>query len=165
MVNAEIWTHNGRVAGVIHVTDQLTGHIIEDPNRLHVINNLLYNVLRDNKNFGTPKVTFSSYGYTHNWRRLHQMMFADRDFERHDQSITNDASSSTYVSVLDCNDRDYTVVTVRSNDQPNLLFDTLCSLTDMQYVVFHGTIITGRTEAYQVIITRQKKKGLRIHYN
>ncbi|KAF3437555.1 hypothetical protein FNV43_RR20310 [Rhamnella rubrinervis] len=33
--------------------------------------------------------------------------------------------------------------------RPKLLFDTLCCLTDMQYSVFHGTVITGRREAYQ----------------
>ena len=33
-VNAEIWTHNGRVAAVVHVTDDSTGCAIEDPNRL-----------------------------------------------------------------------------------------------------------------------------------
>ncbi|BBG94359.1 ACT domain repeat 4 [Prunus dulcis] len=34
-------------------------------------------------------------------------------------------------------DKDYSVVTIRSKDRPKLLlFDTVCTLTDMQYVVF-----------------------------
>lgn len=41
------------------------------------------------------------------------------------------------------------MITMRSKDRPKLLFDTVCTLTDMQYVVFHGVVHTGRMEAYQ----------------
>ncbi|KAA8542090.1 hypothetical protein F0562_023242 [Nyssa sinensis] len=123
VINAEIWTHNARAAAVIHVTDESTGCAIEDPKQLSVIKELLWN------------------------RRLHQMMFADRDFERLES--VKDRSSRPQVAILDCADRDYTVVIVRSKDRPKLLFDVVCTLTDMQYVVFHGTVITGRMEAYQ----------------
>ena len=34
VVNAEIWTHNARVAVVVHVTDDSTGCAIQDPNQL-----------------------------------------------------------------------------------------------------------------------------------
>lgn len=148
VVNAEVWTHNSRAAAIIRVTDQATGHAIEDPKRLCMIKDLLSNVLKGNNDIRTPKITISSSGSAHTGRRLHQMMFASRDFER--EGGVKDKSSSTHVCVLECNDKDYTVVTVRSKDRPNLLFDILCSLTDMQYVVFHGTVITGRKEAYQV---------------
>lgn len=148
VVNAEIWTHNARAAAIIHVTDQLTGNAIEDPKRLCLIKNLLGNVLKGNNNTRTPKIMISSSGSSHAGQRLHRLMFSDRDFEK--EEGVNDKKSRTHVCVLDCNDRDYTVVTVRSKDRSNLLFDTLCSLTDMQYVVFHGTVITGRREAYQV---------------
>lgn len=151
VVNAEIWTHNARATAIIQVKDQLTGNAIEDPKRLCLIKNLLGNVLKGN--FRTPKITISSSELAHTGRRLHQMMFSDRDFEK--EEGVNDKDSTTHVCVLDYNDRDYTVVTVRSKDRPNLLFDTLCSLADMQYVVFHGTVITGRREAYQV---KEKKK-------
>ncbi|KAH7528192.1 hypothetical protein FEM48_Zijuj05G0046300 [Ziziphus jujuba var. spinosa] len=147
VVNAEIWTHNARAAAIIHVTDQLTGNAIEDPKRLCLIKNLLGNVLKGNNNTRTPKIMISSSGSSHAGQRLHRLMFSDRDFEK--EEGVNDKNSRTHVCVLDCNDRDYTVVTVRSKDRSNLLFDTLCSLTDMQYVVFHGTVITGRREAYQ----------------
>jgi len=40
---------------------------------------------------------------------------------------------------------------VRCRDRPKLLFDTVCTLTDMQYVVFHGTVIAEGSEAYQVL--------------
>ncbi|KAK9278987.1 hypothetical protein L1049_028569 [Liquidambar formosana] len=147
VVNAEIWTHNARTAAVIQVTDQSTGLAIEDPKRLSIIKKLLCNVLKGNNNLRTPKMTISSPGATHMERRLHQMMFADRDFERLES--VNNKSSRPHVTILDCSDRDYTVVILRSKDRPKLLFDTVCALTDMQYVVFHGAVITGRMEAYQ----------------
>ncbi|CBI15703.3 hypothetical protein VitviT2T_025641 [Vitis vinifera] len=149
VVNAEIWTHNARAAAVIHVTDQATGCAIEDPKRLSMIKKRLGNVFKGNSSFRTPKMTISSPGPVamNRDRRLHQMMFAARDFER--LEYVQDKNSRPHVTVLDCSDRDYTVVTIRSRDRPKLLFDTVCALTDMQYVVFHGTVITGRMEAYQ----------------
>ncbi|GLT69230.1 hypothetical protein SLA2020_413980 [Shorea laevis] len=146
VVSGEIWTHNSRAAAVIYVTDRSTGRAIEDPKRLSMIKELLCNILKGNRNFRTPRLTISSSGLAHRQRRLHQMMFADRDFERV-EGVKH--CSRIHACVLDCNDRDYTIVTVRSKDRPKLLFDTLCSLTDMQYVVFHGTVITGGMEAYQ----------------
>ncbi|KAK3183180.1 hypothetical protein Dsin_030466 [Dipteronia sinensis] len=147
VVNAEIWTHNARAAAVVHVTDQTSGCAIQDPKRLSKMKQLLCNVLRDDSDLRTPKMSISSTGVIHTHRRLHQMLFADRDFERPESYKYK--SSRPHVTVLDCSDRDYTAVIIRSTDRPKLLFDTLCSLTDMQYVVYHGTVITGRMEAYQ----------------
>ena len=154
VVSAEFWTHNARAAAVIHVTDQSTGIAIEDPKRLFQIKNLLSNVLKD-KNDLTPTIAISSSSSScsnQTQRRLHQMMFADRDFEKCKDVKGNSSRTRSHVCVLDSNDRDYTVVTLRSKDRPYLLFDTLCALTDMEYVVFHGTLITGVMEAYQVNI-------------
>ncbi|KAK0591003.1 hypothetical protein LWI29_034316 [Acer saccharum] len=148
VVNAEIWTHNARAAAVVHVTDQTSGCAIQDPKRLSNMKELLCNVLRDDSDLRTPKISISSTGVIHTQRRLHQMMFADRDFER-PESFKHKKISRPHVTVLDCSDRDYTAVIIRSTDRPKLLFDTICSLTDMQYVVYHGTVIKGRMEAYQ----------------
>ena len=168
VVNAEIWTHNARAAAVIHITDQATGCSIEDAKRLSMIKKRLGNVLTgNNSNFRAPKMTISSPGPAamHRERRLHQMMFAARDFER--LEYAKDISSRPHVTVLDCRDRDYTVVTIRSRDRPKLLFDTVCALTDMQYVVFHGTVITGRMEAYQVnrYLNREKQSVVNCLFN
>ncbi|OMO93838.1 hypothetical protein COLO4_16637 [Corchorus olitorius] len=150
VVNGEIWTHNARAAAVIHVTDQTTGESIEDSERLSTIKELLFNVMKGNSHFKTPRMCVSSSGVIHRGRRLHQMLFADRDFERPEsESLKFESAKQPHVTVLDCSDRDYTVVTIRSLDRPKLLFDTVCTLTDMEYVVFHGTVITGRMEAYQ----------------
>jgi hypothetical protein len=150
VVNAEVWAHNARAAAVIHITDQSTGTAIEDPKQLSLIKELLYNVLKGLGDYRTPTVSISSPGEIHIGRRLHQMMFAARDFER--PVSVDDIRVRPYVTVSDCPDRNYTAVTVRSVDRPKLLFDTVCTLTDMQYLVFHGTVITDSDEAYQVFI-------------
>ncbi|KAF8016891.1 hypothetical protein BT93_H2178 [Corymbia citriodora subsp. variegata] len=157
VVNAEIWTHNARAAAVVHVTDDTTGQAIKDPNRLATIRDLLCNVLRADGDVNTAKMTLSPPGVTNRDRRLHQIMFADRDYERVDKEEIgrmHDQSTRPLVTVMDCYEKDYTIVTMRSKDRPKLLFDIVCTLTDMQYVVFHGMVNTGRKEAYQEFYIR-----------
>ncbi|GFS34340.1 ACT domain repeat 6 [Actinidia rufa] len=152
VVNAEIWTHNSRAAAVIHIADDSTGCAIKDPNRLSTIKELLCNVLKGNNDLKTAKMTLSPPGVTHRERRLHQIMFADRDYERNvraEHGRVEDISLRPHVTVMDCIEKDYTMITMRSKDRPKLLFDTVCTLTDMQYVVFHGVVHTGRMEAIQ----------------
>ncbi|KAL2240660.1 ACT domain-containing protein ACR6 [Sesamum indicum] len=152
LLNAEIWTHNARAAAVVLVTDDTTGYAIEDPNRLATIKEMLCNVLKGNSDINTARMTLSPPGVTHRERRLHQIMFADRDYENIERSEgggVHDKSSRPHVIVADCTEKDYTVITMRSKDRPKLLFDIVCTLTDMQYVIFHGVVHTGRMEAYQ----------------
>ncbi|XP_042047165.1 ACT domain-containing protein ACR6-like isoform X1 [Salvia splendens] len=152
VVNAEIWTHNERAAAVVLITDHTMGCAIEDPKRLAAIKELLCNVLRGHSDLNSAKMTLTPPGVTHRQRRLHQIMFADRDYEKADNLICGNAhatNSRPHVIVTDCAEKDYTVITMRSKDRPKLLFDVICTLTDMQYVVFHGVVHTGRTEAYQ----------------
>lgn len=151
VVKAEVWTHNTRTAAVVQVTDKSTHGAIEDPNHLSKIKALLFNVLKGDSDSSTAKMTVS-VGLTHAERRLHQLMLDDRDFEHSVVAEKLKKKSSTQVTVLNCSDRDYTVVTVRSKDRPKLLFDTLCALTDMQYSVYHGTVDAGNSEAYQVLL-------------
>lgn len=153
VVNAEIWTHNERAAAVVLVTDHTTGCAIEDPKRLATIKELLCNVLRGNNDLNSARMTLPPPGATHRQRRLHQIMFADRDYEKVDTLVggkVHGKTSKPHVIVTDCAEKDYTVITMRSKDRPKLLFDIICTLTDMQYVVYHGVVHTGRMEAYQV---------------
>ncbi|KAL4568168.1 hypothetical protein LXL04_023774 [Taraxacum kok-saghyz] len=152
VVNAEIWTHNARAAAVVHVTDEKTRCAVEDPKRLSTIKKLLCNVLKGNDNdFKTGKMTLSPPGFTHRERRLHQIMFAERDYENVGRAEREEKENTSrpHVTVLDCAERDYTVITMRCRDRPKLLFDIICTLTDMQYVVFHGVVHTGNMEAFQ----------------
>ncbi|KAJ9707718.1 hypothetical protein PVL29_000001 [Vitis rotundifolia] len=147
VVNAEVWTHNTRAAAVMHVADEETGCAITDPERLSKVKQLLCNVLKGSNKSREAK-TVVSHGVTHTERRLHQMMFADRDYE----NIYNDRSDEAQrpnVNVVNWCDKDYSVVTIRSKDRPKLLFDTVCTLTDMQYVVFHANVDAEGPEAYQ----------------
>ncbi|XP_054780264.1 ACT domain-containing protein ACR6 [Prosopis cineraria] len=157
VVNAEIWTHNTRAAAVVHVTDDCSGRAIKDSSRLSTIRDLLCNVLRGDSDPKTARTTLSPPGITNRDRRLHQIMFADRDYERVEKDGNGgirDKSSFPHVNVLDCIEKDYTVVTMRAKDRPKLLFDIVCTLTDMQYVVFHGVVRTDGTEAYQEFYIR-----------
>ncbi|CAL9192838.1 ACT domain-containing protein ACR6-like [Musa acuminata AAA Group] len=144
VVRAELWTHNARVAAVVRVTDESTRRAVEDPEKLSMIKELLCNVLKGSR---TASMTVSM-GHTHTERRLHQMMFSNRDYERIG-ATQGDDKSWPQVAVMDCSEKDYSVVIMRSKDRPKLLFDTLCTLTDMQYVVHHGTVDSGEEEAYQ----------------
>lgn len=150
VVAAEVWTHNSRMASVVYITDDTTGLPIDNPDRLAKIKHLLLYVLRgdiDKKNANTA-VSFCS---THKDRRLHQLMYADRDYDIYDGDYscsTNDRNKLN-VTVDDCIDKGYTVVNLRCPDRPKLLFDTVCTITDMQYVVYHGTVNAEGPEAYQ----------------
>eukprot|EP00252_Welwitschia_mirabilis_P004918 TRINITY_DN1526_c0_g1_i2.p1 TRINITY_DN1526_c0_g1~~TRINITY_DN1526_c0_g1_i2.p1 ORF type:complete len:236 (+),score=45.09 TRINITY_DN1526_c0_g1_i2:445-1152(+) len=88
-------------------------------------------------------------GVTHTERRLHQMMFADRDYERMIAINSLEERCRPLVTLQDCTERDYSVVNIRCKDRSKLLFDTVCTLTDMDYVVFHGTIDATGPEAFQ----------------
>ncbi|KAL0396891.1 UNVERIFIED_CONTAM: ACT domain-containing protein ACR4 [Sesamum calycinum] len=147
VVNAEVWTHNTRAAAVMQVTDEETGGAITDPERLAMVKRLLCNVLKGSNKSREAK-TVVSLGATHTERRLHQMMFDDRDYERMcDDSA--DEKERPNVNVVNWHDKDYSVVTIRCKDRPKLLFDIVCTLTDMQYVVFHGNVDAEGPEAYQ----------------
>ncbi|WOK92292.1 ACT domain-containing protein ACR4-like [Canna indica] len=147
VVSAEVWTHNTRAAAVIQVTDEESGSAITDVQRLSRIKQLLFNVLKGNNRHRGAK-TAVSRGITHTERRLHQMMFDDRDYERSDDDGGNEHYRPK-VTVVNWFDKDYSVVTIRCKDRPKLLFDIVCTLTDMQYVVFHGNVDAEGPEAYQ----------------
>ncbi|KAH7660621.1 [Protein-PII] uridylyltransferase protein [Dioscorea alata] len=152
VVNAEVWTHNTRAAAVMHVTDELTGSAITDPERLSKIKELLCNVLMGSNKVRGAKMAVSGE-ITHTERRLHQMMLADRDYERSDED-TSDVNVRPSVTVANCYDKDYSVVIVKCKDRPKLLFDIVCTLTDMKYVVFHGNVNAESPEAYQEFFIR-----------
>lgn len=74
-------------------------------------------------------------------------MFADRDYER-TQSTGSMKCDTPDVTVENWIERRYSVVYVQCEDRPKLLFDVVCTLTDMEYVVFHATIDAQGSRAY-----------------
>ncbi|KAK4740733.1 hypothetical protein SAY87_024321 [Trapa incisa] len=158
VVAAEVWTHNSRMASVVYITDEATGGSIDDdPERLERVKLLLLYVLKGDLDKRTAN-TAVSVGSTHTGRRLHQLMYADRDYDMAGDSGRGSGGGRERVKPLvtaeNCRDKGYTVVNLRCHDRPKLIFDTVCTLTDMEYVVYHGTVIAEGPEAYQEYFIR-----------
>ncbi|EYU42079.1 hypothetical protein ABFS82_05G000400 [Erythranthe guttata] len=155
VVAAEVWTHNSRMASVVYITDQTNSSPIQDPDRLSNIKQLLLYVLKGDRDKRSAN-TAVSVGSTHTERRLHQMMYADRDYDHLNTLVhsSDQLRTKPLVTVENCVDKGYTVVNLSCADRPKLLFDTVCTLTDMQYVVFHATIITEGPQAQQEYFIR-----------
>ncbi|KAE8730711.1 MATE efflux family protein DTX1-like [Hibiscus syriacus] len=81
VVNAKVWTHKGRIASLINIKDCNSGSPIEDSQQIERIEARLRSVLRGDNDIFSAK-TSVAMPVTHRERRLHQMMFADRDYER-----------------------------------------------------------------------------------
>ncbi|KAI4384233.1 hypothetical protein MLD38_002414 [Melastoma candidum] len=140
------------MASVIYITDESSGMTIDDLERLAKIKQLLLSVLSGDRDKRSAN-TAVTVGSTHTQRRLHQLMYADGDYNK----VESDQGSSSlsgdwgkpFVTVENCVDKGYTVVNLRCVDRPKLLFDAICTMTDMGYVVYHGTVIAEGPEAYQ----------------
>ncbi|XP_076950629.1 ACT domain-containing protein ACR8-like [Bidens hawaiensis] len=145
VVESKVWTHNGRITSIIHLKDCESGSPIEDSKKIDRIEARLKNVLKGDNDIRSAK-TLVSIAVTHTERRLHQMMFADRDYDRVPIYKAH-GRYSPLVSVQNC-EKEYSVVNIQVKDRPKLLFDVVCTLTDMQYVVFHATINTAGDQAF-----------------
>ncbi|KAK3006371.1 hypothetical protein RJ639_017482 [Escallonia herrerae] len=173
---AVAWTHNTRVACIIYLEDE--DGPIKDPCRVAHVQAQLEHVVEAHHCEGqrrSVRLTTPATGRTHTERRLHQLMAADRDYEQCCPSCSTGGDSSeeemyghgrsherrregyveTEVTIEKCNEKGYSMVTVRSRDRPKLLFDTVCTLTDMQYVVFHAAISSKGSIAFQEYYIRQ----------
>lgn len=144
---AEVWTHNRRIACVLYVNDDITNRAV-DASRLAAMEEQLKNILRGCGTDDSVAYTSFSVGSTHIDRRLHQLFFADRDYEV--TGTEPDCPVKPNVTIERCEEKDYSVVTVKCKDRPKLMFDIVCTLTDMQYVVFHATISSDGPYASQV---------------
>lgn len=60
-----------------------------------------------------------------------------------------------------CSDRNYWLVNIECKDRNKLLFDTVCTLADLNYDVFHATIdsVNGRAIQEYYIRSRQGCTG------
>ncbi|GLU13419.1 hypothetical protein SLE2022_300570 [Rubroshorea leprosula] len=160
---AVAWTHNTRVACIIYVEEGLKDGAITDPNRLAQVQYHMENVVgahHENWERRSVRLTVPTAGRTHTERRLHQLMYADMDYEQcrgcDGCSRQWNGCGKTHVSIESCNEKGYSVVNVSCGDRPKLLFDTVCVLTDMQYVVFHAAVSSKGCIANQEYFIRQK---------
>ncbi|KAF8379327.1 hypothetical protein HHK36_028761 [Tetracentron sinense] len=150
VVEAKVWTHNGRIASLIYVKDCDSGSPIEDTHRINEIEERLRNVLEVEKDIRSAR-TAVSMAVTHTERRLHQLMFADCDYEWKTMELP---TASPSVTVQNWAEREYSVVNVQCNHRQKLLFDIVCTLTDMEYVISHATIDTAGGRAHQEFYIR-----------
>ncbi|CAI9787056.1 unnamed protein product [Fraxinus pennsylvanica] len=81
VVAAEVWTHNRRIACVLYINDDTTIHNVDDASRLSSLEEQLKNILCGCGDDEKVARTSFSVGSTHVDRRLHQLLFADRDYE------------------------------------------------------------------------------------
>ncbi|EPS60319.1 hypothetical protein M569_14485, partial [Genlisea aurea] len=151
VVDAKVWTNNGRVAALIYITDESTGFPVVDSEKLSVIEGMLRNVLKGADDIHGAKTRVSLNVMIHAERRLHQLMFNDRDYETKNPATAAAAAApcrgAPVVSVKNYLEKDYSVVNIHCSDRNKLLFDVVCTLTDMEYSVFHATVDTSENVA------------------
>uniref|UniRef100_A0A0E0D641 ACT domain-containing protein ACR n=1 Tax=Oryza meridionalis TaxID=40149 RepID=A0A0E0D641_9ORYZ len=174
VASGQAWTHSGRAAGVLYVTTAGGGAAAEAapaPSRWEHIEGLVDAVMGAREKLTGERhwVSMSApvEGRVHTERRLHQLMHDDRDYEsgpaatpvdEEHFSMGDKAATTarlarrveTRVSIESWEERGYAVVKMTSRDRPKLLFDTVCALTDMHYVVFHATVGSQGPLAIQV---------------
>ncbi|GMY29267.1 ACT domain-containing protein ACR2 [Fagus crenata] len=178
VVEAHAWSHNDRLACVAYISDQCTDTPIDDPNRLANIEDHLTMVLRatttpnptGNLSCSQQEVKTAEFlggegTMTNVERRLHQLMLSVRDFERPSGGTTSlpmmptgpecdEEGRKTTVTIDSCEERGYSIVNIDCKDRPRLMFDTVCTLTDMQYVIFHASINSNDGYAFQEYFIR-----------
>ncbi|KAK0572192.1 hypothetical protein LWI29_027567 [Acer saccharum] len=183
ILEAHAWSHNGRLACVAYVSDQSTDTPIDDPHRLATIEDRLTTVLGGTATTdeqpspsGThinPLEAVKTGGFlggdigikTKVERRLHQLMLSVRDFDSpsiglrsngdgDDEGGRRRSRSPPVVCIESCDEKGYSIVSVECRDRPRLMFDTVCTLTDMQYVIFHASISSHGGFAFQEYFIR-----------
>ena len=150
---AEVWTHKRRVACVVYVTDEDTLGPIENVRKLERVKEKLLPIMQgyDHEELARSDI---AAGFIHLERRLHQLMLADEDYDLPEQQSTSankNGKERPQVTVQIGSERNYSVINVKCPDRPKLLFDTVCTLTDLKYVVFHATIDSSGPYALQVL--------------
>ncbi|KHN26914.1 [Protein-PII] uridylyltransferase [Glycine soja] len=158
IVEAHAWSHNARLACVAYISDQSTDTAIDDPSRLASIEDHLTTVLLrcpppNHPDVKTSELLGGEGQMTTVERRLHQLMLSVRDFET-PSSPKEKKGRKRMVSVESCEQKGYSIVSIECKDRPRLMFDTVCTLTDMQYVIFHASITSHAGYACQEYFIR-----------
>ncbi|CAN6301562.1 unnamed protein product [Urochloa humidicola] len=154
IVDARAWTHGGRVAALVFVRDEETGAPIDDAARVRRVESRLRHVLRGGAR-GARTVVLADAAAVNMDRRLHQLLDEDGEDAGTRAAQAGEAPSTPAVAVQEWGERGYSVVTVSCRDRPKLLFDVVCTLTDLDYVVYHGTFDTDGDHAQQEFYIRR----------
>ncbi|EPS62051.1 hypothetical protein M569_12742, partial [Genlisea aurea] len=154
ITSAVAWTHRGQAACMINIEDVLEASQVQAQ---------LENVLEAHHNDDearSVKLASPSAGQTDSERRLHQLMAAERgdDYgqccscgseEFDGLYVQKERCDGTHVRIESCRESGYLMIAVRSRDRPKLLFDTVCALTDLAYVVHHAAVGSNDSTAFQ----------------
>lgn len=167
IVEAHAWSHNERLACVAYISEASTDTRIDD-HRLATIEGHLTTVLRATtveESLNEQEAAKTAYGLipeegeammTDVERRLHQLMLSVRDFEVPSSKLSSASEGSEEeekrhsVFIESCDEKEYSIVSIWSKDRRRLMFDTVCTLTDMEYVIFHASIDSDNGFAFQV---------------
>ncbi|XP_075097011.1 ACT domain-containing protein ACR2-like [Nicotiana tabacum] len=180
VVEAHAWSHNARLACVVYISEESTDTPI-DHDRLLAIEDHLTTVLRattarsTNEESGNQQEVKTAYGLnpegegtvTDVERRLHQLMLSVRDFESPNSKpinsprmgsprceINDKEEKMLSVCIENCDEKGYSIVSIQCKDRRRLMFDTVCTLTDMQYVIFHASVDSRGGCAFQEYFIR-----------
>lgn len=155
---AVAWTHNHRAACIFYVDDkEKAGGPITDEKRLAHIQEQLQTVVEAHHKNGekrSVRLTAPTSAQTHTERRLHQLMLADEDYKT--SECCGGSCACIHVSIDSWKEKGYSVFNIRCRDRPKLLFDTVCALTDMHFIVFHAAITSKCSVAVQEYYVRHK---------
>ncbi|KAL3654677.1 hypothetical protein CASFOL_001412 [Castilleja foliolosa] len=175
ITGAVAWTHNGRAACIIYMEDSGKAGGIMDPCRVAQVQAQLENVVeahhhKDERR--SVRLAAPVPGRTHTERRLHQLLAGDMDYEASCSCCSGNSEGDDFYVYGGChkgqkkgcdgahvrieNCKEYSIINIRSRDRTKLLFDTLCVLTDLQYVVYHAAISSQGSNAFQEYYVRHK---------
>ncbi|KAL8205042.1 hypothetical protein R6Q57_010665 [Mikania cordata] len=184
IVEAHAWSHNARLACVAYISEQSSDTRIDD-HRLatikHHLNTILHasNTLentslqspqhKDVKSIGLIGTGGNEGTMTTVERRLHQLLLSAQDFDVPpvqprtcppgiSTGMVSDGdkeAEKTSVSIENCSEKGYSIVTVQCKDRRRLMFDTVCTLADMQYVISHASVDSHEGYAIQEYFIRK----------
>eukprot|EP00210_Caulerpa_lentillifera_P002602 g2492.t1 len=134
------WTQYNRAAAVIGALASSNGPL-ESPKELALLQRDLLQLLGR-----TGRVKIQTVrGYIHHERRLHRLLL--QEAEHCDLSILLDHPEHSHgekpeVQVTDWRRLKYWRVNIHCKDRTKLLYDTLCTLSDLGYEVYHASILS-----------------------
>ncbi|MQM01108.1 hypothetical protein Taro_033858 [Colocasia esculenta] len=167
VVSAQAWTLDSRAACIVYIGEHPTGGAVHGKRLAELEEKLDHVVAAHHSPCERWQVrvhaVVSAASQIHTERRLHQMMHEDMKLEEREEAEEeagrkNRAAAqkmAAKVSIDGSTEKGYSVVSIRSKDRPKLLFDTVCTLTDMNYVVFHATVSSQGALAVQEYFIRR----------
>eukprot|EP01025_Chloroclados_australasicus_P064531 TRINITY_DN8634_c0_g1_i1.p2 TRINITY_DN8634_c0_g1~~TRINITY_DN8634_c0_g1_i1.p2 ORF type:complete len:534 (-),score=80.93 TRINITY_DN8634_c0_g1_i1:109-1710(-) len=173
--SAAVWTHNGRVAFVLSVTEM--GQPIKDEIKLKALQKRMLEKMTEGRDKDASVVVSNVTGVVHHERRLHKLLlkqerkrWTQKRTSRSNDSVTDSeeeittekgssprahSPSSTLVPddmyrspkackpqirVFQDKQRGYWFLQVVCKDRHKLFFDTVCTLSDLDYDIYHASI-------------------------